>query len=77
MSFKITLTEEDIKNNPNDYDLGHLIREKYYKYLDLKFDKCLKCGLESPYTEDTHVDMRYGYIEGMGQFCFQEKICKE
>ena len=77
MSFKITLTEEDIKNNPNDYDLGHLIREKYYKYLDLKFDKCLKCGLESPYTEDTHVDMRYGYIEGIGQFCFQEKICKE
>ena len=77
MSFKITLTEEDINNNPNDYDLGHLIREKYYKYLDLKFDKCLKCGLESPYTEDTHVDMRYGYVEGMGQFCFQEKICKE
>jgi len=77
MSFKITLSEEDIKNNPNDYDLGHLIREKYYKYLDLKFDKCLKCGLESPYTEDTHVDMRYGYVEGMGQFCFQEKICKE
>jgi hypothetical protein len=37
----------------------------------------MKCGLESPYTEDTHIDVRFGYIEGVGQFCFQEKICKE
>ena len=77
MSFKITLTEEDIKNNPNDYELGNYIRTKYHEYSNLKFDKCMKCGLESPYTEDTHIDVRSGYIEGMGQFCFQEKICKE
>ena len=77
MGFKLTITEEDIKNYPNDYDLGHFIRGKYHKYLDLKFDKCLTCGLESPYTEDTHIDMRSGYVEGAGQFCFQEKICEK
>ena len=45
--------------------------------LNLKFDKCIQCGLESPYTEDTHIDIRNGYIEGAGQFCFQENICKK
>ena len=77
MDFKIIITEEDIKNYPNDYELGHLIRDRYHKHLNLKFDKCIQCGLESPYTEDTHIEMRSGYIEGAGQFCFQENICKK
>lgn len=77
MNFKITITEEDIKNHPNNYELGYLIRNKYHKHLNLKFDKCMKCGLESPYTEDTHIDVRLGYIEGVGQFCFQEKVCEK
>ena len=77
MGFKLVLTEEDIKNYPNDYELGNYIRTKYYEYSNLKFDKCLECCLESPYTEDTHIDIRDGYIEGAGQFCFQENICKK
>jgi hypothetical protein len=77
MGFKFTITEDDINNHPNDYELGHFIRDKYHKHLNLKFDKCMTCGLESHYTEDTHIDVRYGYIEGMGQFCFQEKICEK
>jgi hypothetical protein len=56
---------------------GELHYEKYHEYSNLKYDKCIQCGLESPYTEDTHIDMRYGYIEGVGQFCFQENICKK
>lgn len=77
MGLKITITEEDVNNHPNDYELGHFVRAKIYEYSKLKFDKCLECGLESPYTEDTHIELRRGYIEGAGQFCFQEKICKE
>ncbi len=77
MSFKITLTEEEVNNHPNDYELGNFIRLKYHEYSKLKLDKCMTCGLESPYTEDTHIDIRSGYIEGMGQFCFQEKICEK
>ena len=32
-------------------------------------DKCNMCGIETEYTKDTHIDMRYGYVEGAGQFC--------
>ena len=77
MGFKITITEEDIKNHPNDFELGRLIRDRYHKHLNLKFDKCIKCGLETPYTEDIHIDLRDGYVEGVGQFCFQENICNK
>ena len=77
MKFKFTVTDEDIKNYPNDYELGNFIRVKYYEHSNLKFDKCIKCGKESPYTEDTHIDLRHGYTEGIGQGCFQEKNCEE
>ena len=77
MGIKIIVTEQDINNYPNDYELGHFIRTKYHESSKLKFDKCIECGLESPYTEDTHIDSRNGYIEGAGQFCFQENICKK
>lgn len=32
-------------------------------------DKCILCGAETPYEENTHVDMRTCYIEGAGQLC--------
>jgi hypothetical protein len=32
-------------------------------------DKCVLCGVETPYEFETHVDMRIGYIEGAGQLC--------
>ena len=75
MGFKITLTEEDIKNHPNDFELGSYIREKYHQHSKLVYDKCILCGEESPYTIDTHIDLRYGYVEGAGQGCFKES-CK-
>jgi hypothetical protein len=40
-------------------------------------DLCLTCGKETPYTVDTHIDLRLGYIEGAGQHCFQPKYCEE
>lgn len=30
---------------------------------------CIKCGKETKYDIDTHVDFRTGYIEGVGQLC--------
>ena len=38
---------------------------------------CLFCGKLSPYTFSTHIDMREGYIEGVGQGCFEFKKCLE
>lgn len=33
-------------------------------------DKCVMCGSETEYEFSTHIDLRTGYIEGMGQLCF-------
>lgn len=38
-------------------------------------EKCLVCGKLSPYTRSTHVDLRTGYIEGVGQGCFTPVKC--
>ena len=32
-------------------------------------DLCIMCGVETPYDFKTHIDMRLGYIEGVGQLC--------
>lgn len=32
-------------------------------------DVCVSCGVETAYDVSTHVDMRNGYIEGLGQLC--------
>lgn len=37
-----------------------------------QIEYCISCGDETPYTIDTHIDFRYGYIKGVGQLC---RIC--
>lgn len=32
-------------------------------------DTCILCGVETPYDQSVHIDMRVGYIEGAGQLC--------
>ena len=32
-------------------------------------DKCVSCGVETAYDISTHIDMRNGYVEGLGQLC--------
>lgn len=32
-------------------------------------DNCILCGVETPYDDITHIDLRVGYIEGFGQLC--------
>ncbi len=34
-------------------------------------DTCVICGCETPYDFETHIDMRHGYIEGVGQLCIK------
>lgn len=43
MALKIIVTEEDIQNYPNNYQLGEFIRRKYNAQLDGE-NKCFKCG---------------------------------
>jgi len=32
-------------------------------------DKCVLCGVDTQYEFETHVDYRYGYVDGVGQVC--------
>lgn len=83
---KVTVTEQEILNNPNDQDLGALVRQKYWSekqpasvldYVDGEYDKCVICGKTSPYKTTTHIDFREGYVDGAGQGCFQPNICNK
>ena len=76
MSIKITITEEEISNTPNDFELGKLIRQKYFK-MSNDYDICIQCGKTSPYLKTTHIDLREGYLEGVGQTCFNPNVCKK
>ncbi len=33
------------------------------------FDNCVICGKQTQYKTNTHIDMRSGYVEGVGQLC--------
>ena len=32
-------------------------------------DNCMACGKETPYDESDHVDVRFFYVEEIGQLC--------
>ena len=37
-----------------------------------QIEYCVLCKSETPYTINTHIDFREGYIKGIGQLC---RIC--
>lgn len=111
MSVKITLTEKEILDHPNFYELGEYVNQKMYQEKEFQnhhsndekfiifadddglvkgiyvppiidyvsedgYDLCVVCGKKSPYTVETHIDMRFGYVEGAGQGCFKANGCK-
>lgn len=41
------------------------------------YDKCVICGEKTPFKIGQHINERIGYVEGVGQACFQPKVCKE
>ena len=93
MSLKVKISEKEILDNPNDYDLGSYVRNKYNTIksvnsegdvLDMgqipdydPYDKCVICGKESPYKFSTHIDKRLGYVSGVGQTCFSPSECEK
>lgn len=34
-------------------------------------DKCVICGKETKYDINEHIDNRYGYVQGVGQVCYE------
>jgi hypothetical protein len=78
---EIKITESELREYSNDQELGKMVRKKMLEErirLESEFveyDKCVICGKLSPYTKETHIDLRINYIEGGGQGCFQPHIC--
>jgi hypothetical protein len=91
MSIKLKITEQEILDKPNDSELGSYVRQKYQiqkqtmdKDVDIlslgqipddEPESCLMCGKLSPYTRSTHIDLRVGFLEGIGQGCFTPVNC--
>lgn len=108
---QIIIKEEEILQNPNNFDLGDLVRKKYNNIKETMlcadgvktlvvnkleegilnseiinidssyvthdgYDKCVICGEKTPYKVDEHIKNRIGYIEGVGQSCYQPNMCK-
>jgi hypothetical protein len=56
-------------------------KHKYYEYINKKYnfmvesnpndiyEVCIICGCKTTTLKTTHVDFRYGYVEGAGQMC--------
>ena len=64
---------KDTSNIEYDYLHGfnHLgcVLEAENKTKADEIDCCVLCGAETPFKRSTHVDFRYGYVEGAGQLC--------
>lgn len=54
-------------------DENNLVTEVNSAYTTIKddtqFDNCVMCGNETQYKTSTHIDLRAGYVEGVGQLC--------
>jgi hypothetical protein len=56
-------------------------KHKYYEYINKKYnfmleinpndiyETCIMCGRKTETLKTTHIDFRYGYVEGAGQMC--------
>ena len=82
MAIKLYITEEEITSTTNDDELGRLIRRRFWnlkeenEYLeDVEYEHCMICGKLSPYTRNTHITDRVGYVEGQGQGCYKPNKC--
>ncbi len=78
----LQVTEKEILSQPNDTELGKYIRKKYWEQKRVEeeshfteHDHCVICGKLSPYTKETNIESRLGYVEGGGQGCFMPLEC--
>ena len=44
-----------------------------------QIDKCVMCDTDTPYKQNTHIDLREHYVEGAGQLCKEcwDKTCTQ
>lgn len=82
LEISLNVTEEEIIKLPNDMELGRYIRKKFWNLYRqnqekkfVEYDHCLICGQISPYTKETNINHRVGYVEGAGQSCFSPNEC--
>lgn len=75
----------DMSNNTDVFVLNDMREAIYSNKLvqvnrnyvsDEGYDKCVICGQNTPYKIGKHINERVGYVEGVGQSCFQPKICE-
>lgn len=83
MKLKINVTENEILSMPHDETLGRWVRKKFWEMSEhqimereVEYDHCVICGRQSPYTRNTPIDERIGYVEGGGQTCFNHPECE-
>lgn len=72
-TWKCQYCGKDTFNVDSDYlfgydHLGCSLEQEIKSKAGIK-EKCVLCSTETPYTFDTHIDYRYGYVEGAGQLC--------
>ena len=58
-------SDEHVKLVVDDY--GHVVGIE--ERSDDEYESCVICGRKTSYIKNTHVDMRKGYIDGVGQAC--------
>lgn len=58
-------------------EMARILQETQPEIPFPKYDQCLLCGADSPYTQNTPIYSRLGYIEGFGQGCFEPAECEK
>ena len=71
--YRCSICNKDTSKVDYDYLVGydHLtcVLEQENESRQNEYDKCVICGKDTPYLRKTHVDMRFGYVDGAGQTC--------
>jgi len=62
--------EQHVPLNIDENGLVTSVGKKQKDEFDI-YETCVMCGEETTTLKTTHVDFRYGYVEGAGQLCRQ------
>jgi len=62
--------EQHVPLNIDENGLVTSVGKKQKDKFDI-YETCVMCGEETTTLKTTHVDFRYGYVEGAGQLCRQ------
>ena len=60
--------EQHVPLNIDENGLVTSVGKKQKDEFDI-YETCIMCGEETTTLKTTHVDFRYGYVEGAGQMC--------